>query len=58
MSCQRRSMYCGSRPISLPADGDNVSFAPPSPMPVIPASVSIVTTTSLWFNSGLGFGGK
>ena len=22
MSCQSRSMYCGSRPISLPADGD------------------------------------
>ncbi len=39
-----------------PADCESVSMDPPSPMPVMPASVSMVTTMSLWLKSGLGSG--
>src|SRR6516225_2103840 len=57
MSCQRRSMKRGSSPMSRPATGARRSRVPPSPMPVIPASVSTVTTMSDWLKSGLGLGG-
>src|ERR1022692_4689382 len=57
MSCHSFSMYCGSFPISLPAHCSIVSFDPPSPMPVIPASVSTVITMLLWLNRGFRFGG-
>ena len=51
-------MYCGSCPIRRPADCSSVSRAPPSPIPVMPASVSTVTTRSLWLNSGFGRSGE
>ena len=51
-------MYCGSWPIRRPADCSRVSREPPSPMPVMPASVSTVTTRSLWLNRGFGCSGE
>jgi len=41
MSCQRCSMYCGSRPRRRLAQGASRSVEPPSPMLWIPASVSL-----------------
>src|SRR5579883_3199657 len=57
MSCQRRSINCGSWPISLPAHCSSVSFDPPSPISVMPASVSTVTTKLLLLNSVFTSGG-
>ena len=39
------------------ADGSSRSFEPPSPMPMMPPSVSTVTTMSLWLGSGFKTGG-
>src|SRR5450432_2087474 len=58
MSCQRCSMYCGSWPMRRPAHCSSVSFAPPSPTPVMPPSVSTVTTMSLWLKSVFRVGGE
>src|SRR6202167_2532935 len=55
--CQRASMLKGSLPIKALAHCSRVSFAPPSPMPVMPASVSTVTSMLLWLKSGLRSGG-
>src|SRR5580700_169205 len=51
------SMLKGSLPIKALAHCSRVSFAPPSPIPVIPASVSTVTSMLLWLKSGLRSGG-
>ena len=58
ISCQIASIRNGFLPISVPAHCSSVSFDPPSPMPVIPKSVSTVTTMLLWLKSGLRFGGR
>ena len=46
----------GSSPMMTAAASSIVSFAPPSPMPVMPASVSMVTMWKLWLNIGREFG--
>src|ERR1035441_8120882 len=57
ISCQMASVRIGSLPISDPADCSSVSFEPPSPTPVIPMSVSTVTTMLLWLNNWFRLGG-
>jgi hypothetical protein len=46
----------GSSPISISAHSCTVSREPPSPIPVMPASVSTVTTWKLWLNIGREMG--
>jgi hypothetical protein len=49
----------GFLPMSRPAQGVIVSSVPPSPMPVMPMSVSMATTMLLWSSgiwSGITFG--
>ena len=48
MWCQIRSIWNGFFPIRLPASTWIRSFEPPSPMPVMPMSVSTVTSIALW----------
>src|SRR5262245_18896283 len=48
MWCQIRSMRNGSWPTTLPESTSTRSFEPPSPMPVMPMSVSTVTSIALW----------
>ena len=55
---QIASILKGSLPISVPAHCSSVSLVPPSPMPVMPMSVSTVHTMLLWLNRGLRFGGR
>src|SRR6186997_2325796 len=50
MWCQMRSMSNGLLPIRLPARSWIRSGEPPSPMPVMPISVSTVTSMALWLN--------
>src|SRR5688572_23372590 len=58
ISCQMASMRKGFLPMRVPAHCSRVSLAPPSPTPVIPASVSTVTTMLLWLKSSFRFGGR
>src|SRR4029077_12745159 len=48
MWCQIRSIRNGSWPTTLPARTSTRSREPPSPMPVMPMSVSTVTSIALW----------
>ena len=43
--------------MSVPAHCSSVSFDPPSPIPVIPMSVSTVQIMLLWLKRGLRVGG-
>ena len=58
ISCQIASILKGSLPISVPAHCSSVSFDPPSPMPVMPKSVSTVQSMLLWLKSRFGVGGS
>ena len=57
ISCQLASMWKGSFPISDPAACSSMSLEPPSPTPVIPMSVSTVTTMLLWLKVWFRLGG-
>src|SRR6476620_4736480 len=50
MCCQSRSISKGFWPMTLPARSRTRSGDPPSPMPVMPISVSTVTSRALWLN--------
>src|ERR1035438_2977363 len=56
-SCQMASILNGSLPMREPAHCSNVSLEPPSPMPVMPASVSTVTSMLLRLKVRLRSGG-
>src|SRR5262245_38630794 len=56
ISCQIASILNGSLPMCVPAHCSSVSLEPPSPMPVIPMSVSTVQSMLLWLKRRLGCG--
>ena len=58
ISCQIASILNGFLPMSVPAHCSSVSFEPPSPMPVMPMSVSTVQSMLLWLKSRFGVGGS